>query len=105
MPLTQVQNSFVNEAVRPHMETIVRILHELDTFVADYDAMQASPDALIEDATVLDDGRPDAPALTGANLKSLRDFSANMSAVVTPAAKEVLVGKMVRSLAVVLKLN
>lgn len=105
MPLNEVQSRFVNEAARPHMESIVRILHELDTFVADYDAIQGSSDALVEDATILDDGRTDAPLLSGANIKSLRDFSANMSAIVSPSAKDVLISKMVRALSTVLKLN
>ena len=105
MPLNQVQNSFVNEAARPHFETFIRVVHELDTFVADYDAIQGSADALPEDATVLDDGRTDAPQLTGQDLKNLRDFSANMSAILTPTAKDALISKMVRSLAVVLKLG
>ncbi len=47
--------------------------------------------------------RADAPELTGLVLKQLRDFSASMSAIVTPAAKTTLISKMVRSLGVVLK--
>ena len=105
MPLNPVQIAFLNEAARPHMETLVRNLHELDTWVADYDALQAGPDNLPEDGTVLDDGRVDAPTLTGANVKALRDFSANMSAIVTPGARRVLIGLMVRSLGTVLRLN
>jgi hypothetical protein len=109
MPLNQVQQDFVNQAARQHMETVVRSLHELDTFVADYDSLQAGVDALPEDATVLDDAgaapRTDAPELTGANVKALRDFSANMSAIVGASAKQTLIGKMVRSLGVVLRLS
>jgi len=105
MPLNEVQDAFLNNAGRPHMETVVRILHELDTFVADYDAIQGSADALPEDATVLDDGRTDAPTLTGAQLKTLRDVSANMSAQINAATKGVLISKMVRALAVVLRLQ
>lgn len=111
MALNQIQRDFVNGAARPHMETVVRILHELDTFVADYDALQASSDALPEDATVMDDNtsgtgpRTDAPQLTGALVKALRDYSAAMSAVVTANAKQTLIGKMVRALSVVLRLN
>ena len=105
MPLNEVQIAFLNEAARPHMETLVRNLHELDTWVADYDALQAGPDFLPEDGTVLDDGRTDAPSLPGANVKALRDFSADMSAVVTPAAKQILISLMVRSLGVVLRLG
>lgn len=109
--MNQVQVKFINEAARPHMEDIVRALHILDTFIADYDALQASTDALPEDTTVLNDNktgdapREDAPTLTGANVKALRDFSANMSAIVTPAAKTVLIGKMVRPLSVVLEVR
>lgn len=108
MPLNTVQQDFVNGAARPHMETLVRILHELDSFVADYDALQATGDALPIDATVLDDAgsapRDDAPNLTGADLQNLRDFSANMSAVVGAAAKQTLIARMVRSLSKVLRL-
>lgn len=108
MALNQVQVKFINEAARVHMESIVKALHTLDTFVADYDALQATADALPEDATVMDDNttgtapRADAPQLTGLNVKQLRDFSASMSAVVNAAAKQVLVGKMVRPLGTVL---
>jgi len=109
MALNQVQQDFVNGAARPHMEVIVRVLHELDTFVADYDALQLSADALPEDVTPLDDAgaapRDDAPQLTGANVKALRDFSANMSLVVGGVAKTTLIAKMVRALSVVLRLS
>ncbi len=105
MALTTVQNKFVQEAARPHLEVMIRILHELDTYIADYDAIQASPDAIPEDTVDLDDGRTDAPAITGADLKTLRDKGITMSAVITPAVKTALVGKMVRSLSTVLKLN
>lgn len=111
MPLNQVQVDHVNEAVRPHMETLIRVLHELDTFVADHDALQNSADALPTDTTVMDDGpggtapRTDAPQLTGAQVQTLRDLSANMSAEVNAATKDILIGKMVRPLAVVLQLS
>lgn len=109
MALNQVQADFVNNAARPHMEEVVKALHVLDTYVADYDALQASGDALPVDATVLDDAltapRDDAPQLTGADLQNLRDFSANMSAVVGATAKQVLIGKMVRTLNNVLKVG
>lgn len=105
--LNQVQQDFVSQAARQHMETLIKALHDLDTFVADYDALQASANALPEDATVLDDAgaapRSDAPELTGANVKALRDFSNNMSAIVTDPAKQVLVSLMVRSLNNVLR--
>lgn len=104
MPLNPVQDKFVQEAARPHMETLIRILHELDTFIADYDALQGTSDALPEDATVLDDGRVDAPALSGLNIKQLRDFSATMSADVSAVAKDVLISKMVRPLSMVLSI-
>ena len=111
MPLNQVQRDFVNQAARPHMEEIVKALHILDVFVADYDALQATEAALPTDTTVLDDGsdgtspRSDAPILTGVNLLQLRNFSENMSAVVNAVAKEVLIGKMVRPLAIVLRVQ
>ena len=111
MPLNQVQRDFVNGSARPHMEEVIRALHVLDTFVVDYDALQSTSDALPIDSTVLDDNsngdgpRSDAPTLTGTNVKALRDYSANMSAIVSPAAKQILISKMIRSLAVVLRLQ
>ena len=36
MALNEVQVRFVNEAARVHMEAMVRTLHVLDTFVANY---------------------------------------------------------------------
>lgn len=109
MPLNIVQQDFVNDAARPQMETIIRIIHELDTFVVDYDALQSTADALPTDTTVLDDAgstpRDDAPILTGKNVSDLRDFSNNMSAVITANAKNVLISLMVRNLSTVLKLG
>lgn len=108
MALNQVQVTFVNEAVRVHMERFVLALEVLDTFAADYAAIQGSADALPEDATVMDDNaagtapRADAPQLTGAQIKTLNDLSVSMSAVVTPSVKTTLISKMVRPLAVVL---
>jgi len=91
------------------METFIRAVHDLDVFVADYDAVQSSTDALPEDATVLDDAgavpRADAPELTGAELKTLRDLSAGMSMVLTPTVKQTLISRMVRSLNAVLRLS
>jgi hypothetical protein len=111
MALNIVQRDFVNDAARPHMEQIVKALHVLDTFVADYDALQSSADALPVNSTVLDDGpdgtapRDDAPVLTGGQVKALRDLSASMSAVIDAPTKEILISKMVRALAVVLRLQ
>ena len=109
MALNQVQQDFINNAARPHMESMIRIVHELDTFIADYDALQATADALAVDAVVLDDAgsapRSDAPNLTGADIQNMRNFSQNMSLVIGNTAKTVLIGKMVRSLNTVLKLN
>jgi histidine ammonia-lyase len=109
MALNQVQQDFVNGAARPQMEVIVRILHELDTFVEDYDALQGSADALPTDSTVLDDAgsapRDDAPELTGAQLQTLRNVSENMSLEINAATKDTLISKMVRPLAIVLKIS
>jgi len=109
MALNQVQQDFVNNAARPHMETLVRILHELDTYVADYDALQASTDALPVDTTVLDDAgaapRGDAPILQGNHTQTMRDLSASMSAVISGAVKEILIGKMKRNLNTVLRIG
>ena len=109
--MNQVQIKHVNETARPFMESLVKIKHDLDVFVADYDALQAGNDALPEDSTVLDDNvtgnapRDDAPQLIGQNLKALRDFAASMSSVVSAQAEQVLIQKMVRSLAVVLNVR
>lgn len=109
MPLNTVQTSHINGAARPMLETLIKIAHDLDTFVADHDAIQASSDALPTTSAVLDDAgdapRDDAPNLTGADLQNLRDFSANMSAVLTDPAKQILIGKMVRPLNTVLKIG
>lgn len=105
MPLSEIQKPFVAGVVRPQMETIIRNLHELSVFVDDYDALQATVNALPEDDTVLDDEVAGGPTLTGLNVKQLRDFSNNMSAVVTPAAKQILISLMTRDLATVLKLS
>ena len=109
MALNQVQQDFVNNAARPHLEVMIRIIHQLDTFIADYDAIQATGDALPTDTTILDDAgaapRDDAPNLTGTDLANMKTFSANMSAVVGATAKNVLIGKMVRELSSVLRLG
>ena len=109
MALNQVQVDHINAAVRPHMEQIILALHVLDTFVADHDAIQAGSDALPEDATVLDDAgdapRDDAPQLTGAQVKTLRDLSAAMSAEISPAVKQTLISRMVRPLNAVLRVS
>ena len=109
MPLNQVQQDFVNNAARPHMEEMIRMVHVLDTYIADYDALQATADSLPIDATVLDDAgatpRDDAPILTGADLQNMRNFSNSMSAVIGTAAKQTLVGKMVRNLNTVLRIG
>ena len=109
MPLNTVQQDFVNNAARPHMEIIVRILHELDTYVADYDALQSSVDALQIDSVILDDAgdipRDDAPNLSGADLQTMRDLSSNMSAIINAGTKTVLISKMVRNLNTVLKIS
>ncbi len=109
--MNQVQIDFINNTVRPQMETIIRDLHELDTFVADYDAIQAGSDAIPEDATVMNDNRTgdaprsDAPELTGAQIKVLRDLSASMSAIIDGPTKQTLVSRMVRALATVLSIR
>jgi len=101
--MSEVSDKFINEVARPHMETFIRAIHNFDSMVADYNALQAGPDALPEDATDVSTGRTDAPSLTGLDVKQLRDFSVAMSAVVSPAAKQVLIGLMVRPLNIVLK--
>ena len=109
MALNQVQVDFVNEVARPHFEAMVKMIDGLDIFIADYDAIQGSADALPEDATVLDDNadgtapRADAPQLTGLLVKQLRNFSNTMSGTVNAAQKDILIAAMVRGLATVLR--
>jgi len=107
---TKVQRDFINNAARPHMEVMIRILHELDTFIADYDALQGSTDVLATDNVTLNDNdaataRSDAPTLTGADIAAMRNLSSTMSGAIVPATKTILIGKMVRPLNTVLKLN
>lgn len=104
MPLNPVQVAHVGEVIRPFLETFVLGYDDFQTFVTEYDALQAGPNALPEDGTVLTDApggtepRTDAPQLTGAQVKLLRDRVATMLAVMTPAEFEVLIDKMVRDL-------
>lgn len=105
MPLNEIQNSFVNKTARPHMETLVRILHQLVTFIEEYDAIQLTSYALPWDDTVLDDGRTDVPVLTGQDIKRLRDFSNTMNNVVGPMARQIMISLMVRNLKTVLCQN
>lgn len=106
----QVQRDFINNAARPHMEEMIRMIHVLDTYIADYNALQASADVLPTTAAILDDGtdtapRDDAPQLSGEDLANMATFSANMSAVVGAVAKQTLIGKMVRNLNSVLRIS
>lgn len=109
MPLNQVQQDFINNAARPHMEILVRIKHELDTFVRDYDAIQSSVDTIPVTATVLDDAgenpRADAPILYGNHIETMRNLSANMSSVIDGITEEVLISKMKRTLSSILRLG
>lgn len=109
MALNKVQQDFINSAARPHMETMIKILHDLDTFIADYDALQSGIDSISEVGTVLDDAgdnpRSDAPQLTGSDVKSLYNLSVSMSAVVSSSVKTTLISRMVRSLNIVLKVS
>lgn len=107
MSLNKVQQDFINNAARPHMEEMIRMLHVLDTYKADYDALQSSVDSLPTDGTTLDDAgsapRLDAPVLAGSDLQTMGDLSADMSAIVAANVKSVLISKMVRNLNTVLK--
>jgi len=109
MALNKVQQDFVNNALRPAIERTIQNKHYEDTFIADYDAIQASADALPEDATILDDAgdapRSDAPTLTGIQGSQLRSLLAARSAVITPVIEETFIGKMVRSLNSVLRIG
>lgn len=107
MPLNEVQVDHVNGVVRPFLERLILALDTIDTFVAEYDALQGGANALPTDGTVLDDGaggtapRTDAPQLTGAQVALLRDRAASMSAVLSASEKRTLIDKMVRDLATI----
>lgn len=76
-PLNQVQIAFVNEAVRPMIESLLRADAALRSFVLDYDNQQT---AILTSADDLGDNvagnapREDAPILTGASLLQLRNL-------------------------------
>lgn len=106
MALNQVQVTFVNEVVRPHIERLIRLSSELDAFIADY-ANQQTP--LPTDGTVLTDNadgtaaRADAPQLTGAMVANLNTFSVNMRANISEAAYNALVAAAVRPVETILR--
>lgn len=105
MSLNPIQVAHVNGVIRPFLETLVGAKDAMDTFVAEYDALQDGPNALPEDATIMLDGadgtvsRVDAPLMTGAIIKTIRDRAASMSAVITPTEFAILIDLMVRDLA------
>lgn len=98
MSLNLPQVAFVRTS-RQMIEYLIRVRTRLDAYVLDYDNQQV---ALPTDATVLDDSadgstpRDDAPQLTGANVQSLRNFSAGMRDQINEVALDSLVELAVR---------
>lgn len=104
----EVQRNFVNNAVYPQLERVIRIINQLEALVEDYDALQASANALPVDATIvetLDDvtSRTDVATITGAQIQTLRDVCEAMAAQLTAPQKQTLIGLMVRDLNTVIR--
>ena len=103
-PLNPVQVAFVGTC-RTMVERLILFKSRMDAFVSDYDNQQV---ALPTDAVALNDldgsnPRTDAPILTGADVLSLRNFCANMSAQVNAAALAALIKVAVRDLETILR--
>jgi hypothetical protein len=106
MALNQVQVKFVNEAIRPMIEKLIRFRSELDALVVDFDNQQTP---LPTDGTVLTDNtdgsapRADAPQITGAQATALRTFCAGMRDQINASAHNILVQLSVRSVEQILR--
>ena len=106
MPLNEVQVKFVNEAIRPVVETLIKVESQLSSFVLDFDNQQ---NPIPTDGTVLDDGaggaapRADAPQVTGANATQFREFANNMATQINGAALADLIKLAVRPVSVIIR--
>lgn len=107
MSLNPIQVQHINEVIRPAVESMVRALTKAELFVAEHEALQAGPDAIPETTDILDDAgdapREDAPVITGEFVKHLYDTAVALRGQVTEEEKKILIQKMVRSLAAVLR--
>lgn len=106
MPLNQTQVKFVGVS-RQMVEKLIRFRSELDAYVLDYDNQGAS--ALPTTAVALDDNeagtapRADAPAITGAQIQSLRGFALGMRDQISGATLNTLISVSVRSVEEILR--
>jgi len=96
MPLNPVQIAHLDD-FRMGQEDVIRAWDKLNTFVLNLDAFAATPDSLPLTGP-LDDENPGKPGLTGAEVTALRNIAANMRDQISPAAFDLVVGKMTRSL-------
>ena len=107
--LNEVQRLFIQETFRPHVETLIKIEDRLSTYKADYDAIQAGPDAFTLDAEVLHDNvahdgpRDDAPQLTGTRLSQANTLVTNLITQIDAPTLAILRQLSVRDLATLLR--
>jgi len=105
----QVQIDFSNNTARKFMERLIHMVSDCRIYRDDWDANQAGANAFPMDGTDVFDNkdgsapRTDAPVLQQADLESLRNIANNIANQLSPAAEQVLIGKMVRSYDVVMK--
>ena len=102
MPLNQVQINHMNQTVRQGQVAVVRAWDALNILVTGLDAFAATPDKLPLTGP-LDDGRDDAPALTGEEVVALRNIAANMRDQVSSVALDQIIGKLVHSYGTVIR--
>ena len=99
--LDPVQVAFMNEAVRPMLEALVKFKFRADAFVLDYDNQQ---NAIATTADDLGDGvdgltpRVGAPTWTGTRLAQFRTLNGNMADQLDGATLDVMIELMVNAL-------
>lgn len=102
--LNPVQVAFVNETIRPMVESLVKMKFRLDAFNLDYDNQQTP---IVEDGDDLGDGvdglvpRVGAPVWTGTKASQMRTVTGNMAATLSGATLDAMIALMVRDLAIV----
>lgn len=101
--MDKIQTRFVNEVVRPIIEKLTMGQSMAATFSKDYAALQSGENAIPATSDILDDGRDDAPILTGAYIQELAAICAAIEAATTGAQKVELIQKSVRPLDVIYK--
>jgi hypothetical protein len=101
--LNETQRVFVEETIRPFLETLVLFKLDTDQFILDYDNQQMP---IIEDAEVLwdnaqhDGPREGVPQLTGQRLGQMRTVIGNMNAQLDGMTLDILVSLLARGLIV-----